>query len=48
MDRKLKDFLSLFVSINNIADIAYQNHLSRLKYADENFPSGNSITANAG
>ncbi|HRN49495.1 MAG TPA: TonB-dependent receptor, partial [Niabella sp.] len=27
---------SLFLSVNNITNLAYQNHLSRLKYLDEN------------
>lgn len=34
------DFLSLFISGENLADIAYQNHLSRLKYAPENRATG--------
>lgn len=31
-----KRIASLFISVNNITDAAYQNHLSRLKYLDEN------------
>ncbi len=31
-----KAFCSFHFSINNIADVAYQNHLSRLKYTDVN------------
>lgn len=31
-----KDFISLHLSGNNLANIAYQSHLSRLKYAGEN------------
>ena len=32
--------ISLFVSVNNIADVAYQSHLSRLKYAPANYATG--------
>ncbi len=35
-----KDALSLFFSGENLADIAYQNHLSRLKYAPVNPATG--------
>lgn len=35
-----KDFINLFLSGENLADIAYQNHLSRLKYAGENPATG--------
>lgn len=31
-----KDFFNLFISGENLADVAYQNHLSRLKYAPVN------------
>lgn len=31
-----KEFINLFLSGNNLGNIAYQNHLSRLKYADKN------------
>lgn len=31
-----KDFINLFVSGNNLANVAYQSHMSRLKYASEN------------
>jgi len=37
---KRKDFLSLYISGENLADVAYQNHLSRLKYAPENLATG--------
>ncbi|MFI5171534.1 MAG: TonB-dependent receptor domain-containing protein [Chitinophagales bacterium] len=37
-----KTLLSMYLSINNIADVAYQSHLSRLKYAGENFVTGRS------
>lgn len=35
-----KDFFNLFISGDNLANIAYQNHLSRLKYAPENLATG--------
>lgn len=35
-----KDFFSLFISGENLANVAYQNHLSRLKYAPENLATG--------
>ena len=37
---KRKDFMSLFVSAENLGDVAYQSHLSRLKYAPENVATG--------
>lgn len=35
-----KTLFSLFAGINNIGDVAYQNHLSRLKYTAENLVTG--------
>lgn len=43
-----KDFVGLFLSGNNLANIAYQNHLSRLKYAGENPATGRAGVFNAG
>jgi len=37
---KTKTVCSIFIGVNNIADIAYQNHLSRLKYGPENLATG--------
>lgn len=34
--RNKPDFITLYISGDNLADIAYQSHLSRLKYAPEN------------
>ncbi len=34
--RKKKTLFSLYFSANNITDVAYQNHLNRLKYTDVN------------
>ena len=35
-----KDFFNFFISGENLANVAYQNHLSRLKYAPENLATG--------
>lgn len=35
-----KDFMSLYISGENLANVAYQNNLSRLKYAPENLATG--------
>jgi iron complex outermembrane recepter protein len=35
-----KPLFSLYITGNNITDVAYQNHLSRLKYAAENEATG--------
>lgn len=43
-----KDFLSLYISVNNLADVAYQSHLSRLKYAPENLVTGRTGIYNMG
>ncbi|MEO6315490.1 MAG: TonB-dependent receptor [Chitinophagaceae bacterium] len=43
-----KTLFSLFFTANNIADVAYQNHLSRLKYAPENFATGRMGVYNMG
>lgn len=43
-----KDFLSLFVSGENLTDLGYQNHLSRLKYAAENPATGRTGVYNMG
>ena len=37
---KNKTIFSLHLSVTNIADVAYQSHLSRLKYAAENLVTG--------
>ncbi|MDZ4793331.1 MAG: TonB-dependent receptor [Bacteroidota bacterium] len=43
-----KLLFSLHMAVNNIADIAYQNHLSRLKYAAENLVTGRNGVFNTG
>jgi iron complex outermembrane receptor protein len=45
---KGKTACSLFFAANNIGDVAYQNHLSRLKYAPENLVTGRMGVFNMG
>lgn len=45
---KGKTIASLFFAVNNLTDKAYQNHLSRLKYADENPVTGRQGVYNMG
>jgi iron complex outermembrane recepter protein len=45
---KRKDFMSIYVNIDNLANVAYQNHLSRLKYAPENVATGRTGIYNMG
>jgi iron complex outermembrane receptor protein len=46
--KKGKPLFSLFFSANNLTDVAYQNHLSRLKYADVNNATGRQGVYNMG
>ncbi len=46
--RKTKTICSIFISVNNITNVAYQNHLSRLKYATENNTTGRRGVYNMG
>ncbi|MEO5645618.1 MAG: TonB-dependent receptor, partial [Bacteroidia bacterium] len=39
---------SLNLAVNNLADIGYQNHLSRLKYSDPNYVTGRNGVYNMG
>lgn len=43
-----KKLLTLFLSGNNLADVGYQNHLSRLKYTDVNDVTGRQGVYNMG
>ena len=43
-----KDFFNVFISGENLTDVAYQNHLSRLKYAPENPATGRMGVFNMG
>lgn len=45
---KGKQLFSINLSLNNLFDIAYQNHLSRLKYTDVNVLTGRSGVFNMG
>ncbi len=45
---KKKTVFSLHLSANNITDVAYQNHLSRLKYAAQNMVTGRTGVFNTG
>jgi iron complex outermembrane recepter protein len=46
--RKGKTLFVINFTANNIADVAYQNHLSRLKYAAENIATGRNGVFNMG
>lgn len=47
-NKKGELLFSAIVSVNNIFDIAYQSHLSRLKYAPENYATGRAGVFNMG
>ena len=47
-DSKGKTLFGIHLSLNNVTDVAYQNHLSRLKYADVNVVTGRSGVFNMG
>jgi iron complex outermembrane receptor protein len=47
-DSKGKTLFSVFVTANNLFDIGYQSHLSRLKYADINYTTGRRGVFNMG
>ncbi len=40
VSKKGNTLFSVYFSVNNIFDVAYQNHLSRIKYAAENLATG--------
>lgn len=42
------DFMSVYMSAENLADVAYQSHLSRLKYAPQNPLTGRAGVYNMG
>ena len=48
VNKKEQALFSLSVSALNITDVAYQNHLSRLKYASENLVTGRTGVFNMG
>jgi iron complex outermembrane receptor protein len=43
-----KTRFSFYISANNLTDVAYQSHLSRLKYADTNYATGRNGIFNMG
>ncbi len=45
---KNKTILNIFFAANNIGDVAYQSHLSRLKYAPDNLVTGRTGVFNMG
>ncbi len=45
---KNKTLFSIFISANNLTDVAYQSHLSRLKYLPENYSTGRTGVYNMG
>ena len=45
---KRKKVAELYITADNLLDKAYQNHLSRLKYADENAVTGRRGVYNMG
>ncbi|RFS22808.1 TonB-dependent receptor [Chitinophaga silvatica] len=48
VNKKSKTLFSLHFAVNNITDVAYQNHLSRLKYAPINEATGRMGVFNMG
>ena len=48
ISKKNKTLFSLYITALNVGDIAYQNHLSRLKYAPQNRFTGRSGVFNVG
>ena len=48
VDKKNNILFSLYFAANNISDKAYQNHLSRLKYTEENMVTGRTGVFNTG
>jgi iron complex outermembrane receptor protein len=45
---KKNKLASIYLSLNNLTDMAYQNHLSRLKYTAENMTTGRTGVFNMG
>ena len=48
ISKNVVKLFSINLSANNITDVAYQNHLSRLKYAETNLATGRSGVFNMG
>ena len=47
-NKKGTKLCSVIFAVNNVTDVAYQSHLSRLKYAPENYATGRSGVYNMG
>lgn len=47
-NKKNKQLFALYFTASNLTDVAYQNHLSRLKYTAENFSTGRKGVFNMG
>jgi len=43
-----KTICSFFINVNNLTDVAYQSHLSRLKYGELNYATGRTGVYNMG
>lgn len=48
LQHKGKSMATIYFMVNNLTDVAYQNHLSRLKYTDENLLTGRMGVFNQG
>ncbi|MEO6490286.1 MAG: TonB-dependent receptor [Ferruginibacter sp.] len=48
LNRKKETMFGVYFAATNIMDVAYQNHLSRLKYAEKNLATGRSGVFNMG
>jgi iron complex outermembrane receptor protein len=48
INRRNRVLFSVYFAVNNLFDVAYQNHLSRLKYAPENLATGRMGIFNVG
>jgi iron complex outermembrane receptor protein len=48
VNNKKKDIVGVYFTASNLMDVAYQNHLSRLKYASVNAATGRSGVFNVG
>jgi iron complex outermembrane receptor protein len=48
ISNKNKSLFSLYFIAGNLGNVAYQNHLSRLKYTDENLATGRMGVFNMG
>ena len=47
-NNKNETLFSLYLALNNVFDVAYQNHLTRLKYTAINYATGRTVVYNMG